>query len=598
VSSSGAHALNVSDLRVELDTGEPIIEDISFRVAPGEILGLVGESGSGKTTTALALLGYARSGVHIVDGGVEIAGEPIGGQDERSIRGLRGRVVSYVPQDPGNALNPALRIRDAVQDMLDEHASVRTGPNTVDAALVSVRLPSTPEFARRFPHQLSGGQQQRVTIAIALVCEPPLVVLDEPTTGLDVVTQARVLQEVDRLRRERNLAMVYVSHDLAVVAQIADRIAVMYAGRIVEEGPAPAVLAAPKHPYTRGLVASIPDHARPRRLHGMPGVAVGVGEHPPGCAFAPRCPQRVDRCEAELPTLEEVAVGRRVRCFEWQRTPALPPSEPAHARAATAGGGALLAVEGLRAVYGRRSEAVVAAENVSFAIAPGACVAIVGESGSGKTTIARCVAGLHAPAAGQILLDGELLAARAKNRPKEARRRIQIVFQNPYDSLNPRHRVGDAIARPARILRDLSAAAADTEVASLLERVRLPARIARRFPGELSGGERQRVAIARALAAKPDLLVCDEITSALDVSVQAAVLDLLGGLREELALALLFISHDLGVVAAIADRVLVLEQGVVCEEGPVGRLLASPEHPYTRQLIEAAPRISEAAVAG
>jgi peptide/nickel transport system ATP-binding protein len=581
-------ALGVEDLRVELRSGEAIVEDVALSVAPGEILGLVGESGSGKTTTALALLGYTRPGVRIARGRVVVAGEEVGWLGEQAARKLRGRLVSYVPQDPGNALNPALRIGRAIQDMLDQHAADRE-VGSVSSALGAVHLPTTSEFERRYPHQLSGGQQQRVTIAIALVCEPPLVVLDEPTTGLDVVTQARVLDEVDRLRRERGLAMVYVSHDLAVVAQVADRIAVMYAGRIVEEGPSAAVLAEPRHPYTRGLVASIPDHVAPRRLHGMPGVAVGVGERPPGCAFAPRCLQRVARCEEEPPVLEPAGDGRRVRCFEWRVTPALAVAERVEARPSS-DREPLLAVEELRAVHGRINP-VVAAEDVSFALAPGGCVALVGESGSGKTTIARCVAGLHPPAAGRITLAGQPLASRAKNRPNEARRRLQIVFQNPYDSLNPRHRVSDAIARPARILRDLSQDEARGEVAELLERVRLPARLATRFPGELSGGERQRVAIARALAARPDLLVCDEITSALDVSVQAAVLELLAELRAELGLALLFISHDLGVVATVADRVLVLEHGRVCEEGPVATILAEPEHPYTRRLVEAAPRL-------
>jgi peptide/nickel transport system ATP-binding protein len=586
--------LAIRDLRLELTTGEPIVEDVTLEVAPGEIVGLVGESGSGKTTTALALLGYARPGVRIGQGEILVAGETVSGRDERGARRLRGRLVSYVPQDPGNALNPALRIRSAIQHMLDEHAAARE-VGSVESALANVHLPSTPAFVRRYPHQLSGGQQQRVTIAMALVCEPPLVVLDEPTTGLDVVTQARILEEIERLRRERGLAMVYVSHDLAVVAQIADRIAVLYAGRVVEQGPSATILTDPKHPYTRGLVASIPDHVSPRRLRGMPGVAVGVGERPRGCAFAPRCPQKVSRCEEEMPLLEEIGGGRLVRCFEWRRTPALELVEPIEVRVGSDVTTPLLEVETLRAVHGRGLDEVVAADEVSFALVRGECVALVGESGSGKTTIARCVAGLHAPAAGKILLDGEPLAAKAKDRPKAARRRMQIVFQNPYDSLNPRHRVGDAIARPARVLRDLSAEEAASEVAVLLERVRLPARLGRRFPGELSGGERQRVAIARALAAKPDLLVCDEVTSALDVSVQAALLEVLAELRAELGLALLFITHDLGVVASVADRVLVLDRGIVCEQGTVGSLLASPSHPYTQRLIEAAPRLPSAA---
>jgi peptide/nickel transport system ATP-binding protein len=582
--------LRVEGLRVVLESGAPIVEDVSLELRAGEVLGLVGESGSGKTTTALALLGFARPGARISAGAVEVGGEPLTGRGEAAVRALRGRLVSYVPQDPGLALNPALRVEGLIGDMVKAHART-PGSGEVARALAAVHLPSDRTFARRYPHQLSGGQQQRVAIASALVCEPRLVVLDEPTTGLDVVTQARILEEIDRLRRERGVAVVYVSHDLAVVGSLADRIAVMYAGRIVEEGPAAALLARPHHPYTRGLLGSVPDPGQPRRLESIPGVAVGVGERPDGCAFAPRCLQRTgDRALHEMPPLEDVGGGHRVRCFEWARTPPLTLQEPAVALALEQEQ-PLLRVEALRAEHRGRQETVVAVQDVSFSVAGGECLALVGESGSGKTTIARCIVGLHSPTAGRVVLDGAPLAPRAADRPREARRRIQIVFQNPDDSLNPRHRVGDAIARPARVLRDLSSRAAEEEATRLLERVRLPARVAERFPGELSGGERQRVAIARALAAQPDLVVCDEITSALDVSVQAAVLELLAELRAELRLALLFITHDLGVVASVGDRVLVLEDGVVCDGGPVPALLRNPGHEYTRRLVEAAPRL-------
>jgi|Tabmets5t2r1_1033131.scaffolds.fasta_scaffold11750_2 peptide/nickel transport system ATP-binding protein len=585
-----APLLRVERLRVELGSGEPIVEDVSLELRAGEVLGLVGESGSGKTTTALALLGFARRGVEITAGSVEVAGEPLTGRGESAVRALRGRIVSYVAQDPGLALNPALRVEALVGDLVKAHGKARDG-GVITRALASVHLPADRPFVRRYPHQLSGGQQQRVAIAAALVCEPRLVVLDEPTTGLDVVTQARILEEIDRLRRERGVAVVYVSHDLAVVGSLADRIAVMYAGRVVEEGPAAALLARPRHPYTRGLLGSVPDPGQPRRLESIPGVAVGVGERPEGCAFAPRCLQRTDeRALREMPPLEDVGGGHRVRCFEWALTPRLTLQEPA-VPPGLEPKGPLLVVEGLRAEHGGRHDLVVAVQDVSFAVVTGECLAIVGESGSGKTTLARCIVGLHSPAAGRVVLDGAALAPRAARRSREERRRVQIVFQNPNDSLNPRHRVGDAIARPARVLRDLSARDAAAETARLLERVRLPARIAERYPGELSGGERQRVAIARALAARPDLVVCDEVTSALDVSVQAAVLELLAELRAELRLALLFITHDLGVVASIGDRVLVVEDGVVCDDGPVPALLQTPEHEYTRRLVEAAPRL-------
>lgn len=430
---------------------------------------------------------------------------------------------------------------------------------------------------------------------MALAGDPPLVVLDEPTTGLDVITQQQILLELERLRAELGVSMVYVTHNLAAVGTIADQVAVMYAGRVVEIGPAGSVLRQPEHPYTRGLVVAIPDHSRPTRVRGIPGIAVGVGDRPKGCSFAPRCTERVERCEIDAPLPETVTRDHQVSCFRHGR---LHPMRFAALLPAYDGGReALLSVERLWAGHRARSELTIAARDVSLELRQGECVALVGESGSGKTTIARCIAGLHVPVSGTICLSGVQLAAAAKHRPREARRRIQIVFQNPTESLNPRHQVDDAIARPARILRGLSRSQADAEARRLLERVRLSSRLASRYPRELSGGERQRVAIARALAAQPDVIICDEVTSALDVSVQAAVLELLVELRADLNLSLLFISHDLGVVASIADRVLVLEQGEVCEQGPVRDLLAHPSAAYTRSLVGAAPRLPELVVA-
>ena len=567
-----------------------MVEDATFAIERGQILGLVGESGSGKTTTALALLGYQRPGIRRARGSIEIAGESLTEHSERSLRRLRGRLVSYVPQEPAMALNPSIRVGDQIAAMLRAHGSAQAG-GSVEEALRQVDLPDSRAFEQRFPHQLSGGQQQRIAIAIALVCRPAVVVLDEPTTGLDVVVQQGLLREIRRLADQTGLAILYVSHDLAVVGSIADRIAVMYAGRIVEEGAAREVVHAPKHPYSYGLISAVPDPLVPRRLRGIPGVALGVGERSPGCAFAPRCVQRVPRCEEEMPELQAVAPGRLARCFEWPRTPA-PEAEAPLLEAAGAGARApLLEVAGLTATHRGRRKTVVAAQDISFVVGAGECVALVGESGSGKTTIARCVVGLHEPEDGTIRLDGTALAARAARRPSEARRRVQIVFQNPYDSLNPRQTVAEIVGRPARQFRSLGHADALAETRSLLDLVRMPASAGARYPAELSGGERQRVAIARALAAQPDLLICDEVTSALDVSVQGAVLELLGELRRTLSLSMLFISHDLGVVASVSDRVLVLSAGRVCEEGPVRVILERPADAYTQRLIAAAPRL-------
>ncbi|MBS1843028.1 MAG: ABC transporter ATP-binding protein [Actinobacteria bacterium] len=585
-------ALRVSGLEVATTKGAAIVEDVSLTLRQGEILGVVGESGSGKTTTALSLFGYASRGARVERIAVEAEGERI--EDPRRLAALRGEALSYVPQDPGTALNPSLRVAAAIEDMLRAHRRGAEG-RTPGQWLESVHLPGDEEFGKRYPHQLSGGQQQRVCIAQALACGPDVVVLDEPTTGLDVVTQARILRELVRLRDEEHVAMIYITHDLSVVAQIANRIAVMYAGRIIEEGPAEEVLARPRHPYTRGLLASTPDHVHTRPLQPMPGIAVGVGDRPQGCAFAARCPQRQDRCLAAMPDLLEVGAGHRARCLEWERTPA-PAAAGGHLSRRDLAGDheVLLEVRNLAAEHRSRRETVVAASDVSFSVAKGACVALVGESGSGKTTIARTIVGLHPVAGGEILLGGESLPADAKKRSSGQRRRIQMIMQNPADALNPRRTIEWSIARPARVLGGMGRREAGAEVRRLLEAVRLSAGIVDRYPHELSGGERQRVAIARALAADPEVLVCDEITSALDVSVQAAILELLDDLRSRLGLATVFITHDLGVVAHVADFVLVLEHGLVCEQGPAAEILARPRHEYTRRLLESAPSLSAA----
>jgi oligopeptide/dipeptide ABC transporter ATP-binding protein len=592
-----ASVIRVDDLCLQLQTGEPVVDGVTFSVAAGEIVGLVGESGSGKTTTALALLGYTRPGVVIKGGTVEVGGESVLGRDRRSLRGLRGKTVSYVPQDPGGALNPSMRVGEAILDVLRAHRPGGGAGESVRSALERVELGQDPRFAGRYPHQLSGGQQQRVTIAMACVCDPPVAVLDEPTTGLDVLTQDRILAELRRLRDEDGMAMVYVTHDLAVVSQMADRIVVMYAGRIVENGPAAEVIERPRHPYTRALVEAIPDFKNPRALRGITGVSVGVGEWPGGCAFAPRCAHQQPRCHETVPVLEEAVSGHHVRCMRWKELD-LQAGDRTKGRApqVVVESAPLLQVSGLEARYRSSRSTGPAVDAVSFSVEQGRCVALVGESGSGKTTIGRCIAGLHVPAAGTISFDGVPVAGAARKRPLEVRRRIQIVFQNPFESLNPRQRVRSSIIRPLRVLRRLSRAEAEKEVGELLERVKLPTRLGERFPVELSGGERQRVAIARALAARPDLLICDEVTSALDVSVQAAVLELLQELQRDLRLSMLFITHNLGVVACIADSVLVMDRGSLCETGAVSEVLARPSHDYTRRLLAAAPCLPDGAL--
>jgi peptide/nickel transport system ATP-binding protein len=581
-------ALEVTDLLVELTNGQPVVQDVTFSVAKGETLAVVGESGSGKTTLGLALMGYARPGVRIASGSVVAAGTQMIGGTDREVRRLRGRSVAYVPQDPASSLIPTLRVGDQIGEVQRIHTGSADSDVTT-RVLTGVKLPSDRAFLRRYPHQLSGGQQQRLTLALGIVSEPAVLVLDEPTTGLDVVTQAHILTSIKEIQSRTDAAIIYITHDLAVVASIADSIAVMYAGSVVEASAQPAELfRRARHPYTAGLIASVPDHIVPRSLHGMSGVAVGVSDRPQGCAFAPRCSQRIVECERAVPALTTIGANHQVRCLRWQETPQVA-QDMRTVDPTTDQGPPLLEVRDLRAVHRDRAGEVVAAESVSFALHRGECVALVGESGSGKTTIARCIAGLHTPSAGAILLDGEPLQGSARDRPKAARQRLQIVFQNPYDTLNPRLTVRTSLVRAMRFFG--YGDGADESLAEVFERVRLPLSLADRYPSELSGGERQRVAIARALAARPELVVCDEVTSALDVSVQAAVLELLAQLREETGVSMLLITHDLGVVASVADRVIVLNQGTICEQGGVNELLAHPQDDYTQRLVSAAPSI-------
>lgn len=584
-------ALCVTNLRVETITGRPIVEDVSLSVAAGEILAIVGESGSGKTTTGLAMLGHARPGLVIRSGTYQIGGSAgVTTSDLAEVAKQRGRFLSYVPQDPATALNPSMRIGDQIAVMLKTHGAGQIGEARIRQVLEQVQLPTDRTFRARYPHQLSGGQQQRVTIAMGLVCAPILAVFDEPTTGLDVVTQARLLEQVERIRNTGGMGLIYVTHDLGVVAQIADRVAVMYAGRIVEEGPARALLRRPRHPYTAGLLAATPDHARSLVLRSIPGTASAAGDLRGGCSFTARCDLRVAACESREPQLDAVDESL-VRCFEWSRTE-LPSAVAALDTPDGAAARPLLELAGVEARYRAKPQDNVVARDISFTVGAGECVALVGQSGSGKSTLSRLIVGLHGASEGRVTFDGQPLAARAQDRSREQRRSVQMIFQNPRESLNPRQTILEAITRSAVVLRGLDARAAEKVADDLLARVHLDRRVAGRFPEELSGGQLQRVAIARALAAQPRLLVCDEVTSALDVSVQAAVLELLNELRTDLDLGLLFVTHDLGVVASIAQRVLVLDRGAIVEQGTVHDVLQTPRHDYTKMLIAAAPSIS------
>jgi len=583
---SEACLLQVRNLSVSLDDGTRIVDDINFSVQSGKILGVVGESGSGKTSIATALLGDARDGAVISSGAVLIGGRNILDLGAVELRHVRGAVVSHVAQDPALALNPMVRICDLLDEMLFTHApelGKSERQRRIREATSEVGLTVTPEFLRRFPHQLSGGQQQRVLLALAVLLKPRVIVLDEPTTALDVTTQARVLETLRDLSRHRGIGAVYVSHDLAVVSELVDDIMVLYAGRIVERGTREQILSNPLHPYTRALLEAAPDIDGEHAVRPIPGHAPALRERPAGCEFAPRCARSSERCSRK-PELKDIGADHSISCHHAMATPWLAERQerPAPMRRAAA---ALATLSSVSAHYGHNP----VLSDVDLELPRGRCTALIGESGSGKTTLARSLVGLVEGARGSFVYDGRPIVLHG-SRSREFRRKVQYVFQNPYRALNPKQTIGDILRTAVHHFFSIEGAEAEREIASSLTRVALPPEIARRHPRDLSGGERQRVAVARALICRPELLICDEITSALDVSVQAAIIDLLRRLQQEASLTILFVTHDLGVVRAVADFVAVLQNGEIVEHGSVHTVLENPGHAYTQSLVANSPR--------
>ncbi|TCO54228.1 dipeptide ABC transporter ATP-binding protein [Actinocrispum wychmicini] len=551
--------VQVAGVTVTVDgTGNEIVQDIGFELGRGEVMGVVGESGSGKSTLALALLGYARKGATITDGRVVIDGVDLLALPEGELRRARGSKVAYVPQDPATALNPSLRLATQLTEGL--RLPKREALSRVRELLETVGLPSDDAFLKRHPRQLSGGQQQRVAIAMAIAAGPRLIVLDEPTTGLDVSTQARVLELVRKLCRDNDMAAIYVSHDLAVVADVADHVTVMYGGEVVESGTAEDVLTRAAHPYTRALLAAVPSATDRHHLVPIPGRAPGVDERREGCVFAPRCSYAVADCETTHPALVPGPSGTLARCLRTDEVVRTPRVLPRSNDTRVVDGQDLFSVSGLNASHGGRQILF----DVSFGVGRGECLAVVGESGSGKTTMSRCLVGLHEDHDGVLTFEGQRIPA--GERGKEIRRAVQYVFQNPYGSLSPHRSVESSLIVPLRHYFGVDAREARKRAGEALDRVEIPARLASRYPAELSGGQRQRVAIARALVCEPKLLICDEVTSALDVSVQAAVVELLRSLLDD-GLSMIFVTHNLAVVRSIADNVVVLSQGRVVESG-------------------------------
>jgi peptide/nickel transport system ATP-binding protein len=578
--------LEVRDLEIRAGQhGPAVVSEVSFAVREGELLGLVGESGSGKTTVALALLGYARKGLAITSGSILLDGTDVLTLSQGQLREVRGAKVSYVPQDPAAALNPALRVGTQLREALRVH-HVGDVQARVAEVMREAYLDPTPEMLRRYPHQLSGGQQQRVGLAMAFACRPSLIVMDEPTTGLDVSSQRHILDTVRHMSETYGVAAVYVSHDLAVVSELVTEVAVMYAGRIVEMGPTAELFGAPLHPYASGLLAAVPTPERAEVLTGIDGQQPRPGLRGPGCAFAPRCTLVTQECREIMP--EPVVVASRiVRCHHAGQAVSAPVAQAVTVAQAEPDTAAVLSVRDLSARYGQAT----ALSGIGFDVPPETCLAVVGESGSGKTTLARCVSGLHENWTGQIAFEGADLPAGTRKRSKTTLRRIQYVFQNPYTSLNPRKTIGQIIAQPLGELTGTPPGQRSDRVVKVLEDVSLGSSFLGRYPDQLSGGERQRVAIARALVVEPDLLICDEVTSALDVSVQAIIVELLRSIQRERQLAMIFITHNLALVRSIAQQAIVLRSGELVEAGPVDQILEHPTSPYTASLIEDVPRL-------
>jgi peptide/nickel transport system ATP-binding protein len=598
--AGGKTVVEVRDLSVRMiATKTPIVTGVSFDVAERQTMGLVGESGSGKSTVAVALLGFARRGLEISGGSVRVGDVDVLQLRGDALRDARGHLVSYVPQDPAAGLNPAHRIGSQLREAFTVHEKLgkKELEERIADLMAAVNLPTDKQFLRSYPHQLSGGQQQRVVIGIAFACRPKLIVLDEPTTGLDVTTQRYILEKINEMAADYGASAVYVSHDLPAVAQVASKTAVMYAGRIVEVASTSKLFRQPRHPYSAGLLKAAPSADEANRLVGIEGRPPRPGHWPNGCSYAPRCPRAQDDCLREVPPLAPVEGGSEVRCLhpiplERSGDLALTPAPAPQQLEGTA-----IQVSSLIAGYGPKE----ILHDVTFGVPRGECTAVVGESGSGKTTLARCLVGLHSNWKGEIKFDGEPLRNGARERPREQLRRMQYIFQNPFGSLNPTMTVTENIEEPLRHFENLSRRDRRAKALGILDAVNLGKDFADVLPSRISGGERQRVAVGRALIVEPEVLVCDEITSALDVSVQALLIEQLRDLQLQRGLTMVFITHNLAVVRSIAQNAIVLQTGTIVEAGPTDRVLGEPRHPYTRQLLEDLPKMEpweQAAAAG
>ena len=614
--------LQVENLRVEIDAGGRLlvpVDGVDFAIGANQCVALLGESGCGKSMTALALMRLLPDGAHLTRGAVRLAGNALLDLPETDMRDVRGGRLAMIFQEPMTSLNPVMTVMEQIGEALAAHRGMDGKEAHREAERLISAVGLETDKLDVYPFQLSGGQRQRVLIAMMLAGEPEVLIADEPTTALDVSVQAQILALLKQLQRERGMGLLLITHDLDVAGDMADRVAVMYAGQIVEWASRDQLYAAPKHPYTQKLFAVLPRlDRRGQRLDSLPGRVPGPDAVIAGCRFAERCPVAFAQCRAEAPALIDDGAGHAVRCHLFspsaskgdgrregegrggdaeQPASGSTASQPLPNPSQSGEEGLVLDVRDLhvhfpiqKGLLRRTVDHFKAVDGVSLAIAQGETLALVGESGCGKTTLARAVLRLLEPTSGEVRLGGEALAGLRGEALRRKRRDMQIVFQDPFSSLNPRMKVGAILGEGmAALMPELPARARGGRVTELLEQVGLPAEAARRYPHEFSGGQRQRIAIARALAVEPKLLILDEPTSALDVSVQAQILNLLADIQAQRGLAYLFITHNLSVVGYLAHRVAVMKGGRIVEEGDTETVLTSPNTDYTRQLLEAVP---------
>lgn len=606
--------LDIRNLAVSYETRHgdvPAVRDLTFDIARGEAHSIVGESGCGKSTVAFSVVNFLGRNGKIVNGQILFQGRDLVGRTQEELRQIRGDQISMVYQDPMQALNPSMRIGEQMAEVLFVHRRVSKAEAEEKCIrmLDRVYMPDPAHVMRRYPHQLSGGQQQRVVVAMALLNDPALLIMDEPTTALDVTVEAAVLDLIAGLQKDFDTAIMYISHNLGVVARVSSRVAVMYAGELVERAPVAEIYLRPYHPYTQGLMRCVPRLGQDKRssyLHPIRGRVPSPSSLPPGCVFEPRCDYAREQCRTSKPELRMIDAGRWARCHFAEEIAAQgwAPSDEALALVATAqpappseSAEVILKLENARTYYeapskqliGGKKQYIKAVDDIDFAARKGLSLGIVGESGCGKSTLVKTIIGMEKPTGGEYEFLGVDISMPVSKRKLDLIREMQMVFQNPDSTLNPSFTVGTQIGRPLRRFKIVPRNKVRAEVIRLLDMMRLGERYLDRLPRQLSGGEKQRVGIARAIAGQPELVLCDEPVSALDVSVQAAVLNLLLQVQRDLGTTMIFIAHDLSVVRFFCDQIAVMYLGQFAEVGPAEAIYAPPYHPYTEALLSAVP---------